>query len=156
LGHLGLLVDEDRPTGLQVADDVEVVDDLLAHVHGRPVEVECLLDRLDGTLDAGAIAARRRQENLANHALSVAAETKRPAARGVVAAGPFVIAHRGLWPGRRAAVRIAQWGQAKPGRRAAGIGRTAHLCKSHARPPRGVPFAGPAWTRPHEPRDARR
>ena len=41
LGHLGLLVDEHGAARLEVADDVQVVDDLLAHVDGRPVQVEC-------------------------------------------------------------------------------------------------------------------
>ena len=35
LRHLGLLVDEDRAARLEVADDVQVVDDLLAHVDRR-------------------------------------------------------------------------------------------------------------------------
>ncbi len=67
LRHLGLLVDEDGAARLEVADDVEVVDDLLADVHRRPVQVERLLDRLDGALDAGAVAARRGEEDLAHH-----------------------------------------------------------------------------------------
>ena len=57
-GNLGLLVDEDRPARLEIADDVDVVDDLLAHVDRRAVVLERLLDRLDGALDPGAIAAR--------------------------------------------------------------------------------------------------
>ena len=60
LGHVALVLDEDRAASLEVADDVRVVDDLLANVDGRPVQVEELLDRVDGALDAGAIAARRR------------------------------------------------------------------------------------------------
>ena len=56
--HLGLLVDEDRAARLEVANDVDVVDDLLAHVHGRAVVLERELDRLDGALDSGAVAAR--------------------------------------------------------------------------------------------------
>ena len=67
LRHLGLLVDEHRAARLEVADDVEVVDDLLADVDGRPVEVERLLDRLDRALDAGAVAAGRREEDLLDH-----------------------------------------------------------------------------------------
>ena len=60
LGHLALVLDEDRAARLEVTHDVRVVDDLLAHVDGRPVQVEELLDRVDGALDARAIAARRR------------------------------------------------------------------------------------------------
>jgi hypothetical protein len=36
---------------------VEIVDDLLAHVDRRSVVVERQLDRLDGALHAGAVAA---------------------------------------------------------------------------------------------------
>ena len=56
--HLGLLVDEDRAARLEIADDVDVVDDLLADVDRRAVVLERLLDRLDGALDPGAVAAR--------------------------------------------------------------------------------------------------
>jgi hypothetical protein len=48
------------------------VDDLLADVHRGAVEIEQALDRLDGPLDAGAIPARRRQENTLHHAAIVA------------------------------------------------------------------------------------
>ena len=61
LRNLGLLVDEDGAACLEVADDVEVVDDLLADVDRRPVEVERLLDRVDRALDPGAVAARGRR-----------------------------------------------------------------------------------------------
>ena len=53
-----LLVDEDRAARLEVADDVDVVDDLLADVDRRAVVLERHLDRLDGALDPGAVAAR--------------------------------------------------------------------------------------------------
>ena len=52
LGHLALVLDEDRAAGLEVANDVRVVDDLLANVDGRPVQVEEPLDGIDGALDA--------------------------------------------------------------------------------------------------------
>ena len=58
------LVDEDRPARGEVLDHVLVVDDLLAHVDRRPVEVERALDRLDGAVDAGAVAARRGEQQL--------------------------------------------------------------------------------------------
>ena len=51
LGHLALVLDEDRAAGLEVANDVRVVDDLLANVDGRPVQVEEPLDGVDGALD---------------------------------------------------------------------------------------------------------
>ena len=101
LRNLGLLVHEHGPARFEVTDDVQVVDDLLPHVDRRPVQIERPLDRLDGALDACAVAARRRQEDLPHHAASVALnqcqtscpvsdtsrETEKPAARGVVAAG---------------------------------------------------------------------
>jgi hypothetical protein len=60
---LGLLIDEDRSPLLQLADDVLVVNDLLADVDGLAVELESALDRLHGAIDAGAVAARRREED---------------------------------------------------------------------------------------------
>ena len=60
-------VDEDRPAHLEIADDVDVVDDLLADVHRRAVVLERELDRLDGALDPGAIAAGRREEDTLDH-----------------------------------------------------------------------------------------
>ena len=62
-GHLGLLLDEDRAALLELLDDVLVVDDLLAHVDRRAVEVERVLDRLHGAIDARAVAARRREQD---------------------------------------------------------------------------------------------
>ena len=52
------LLDEDRAALAQLGDDVLVVDDLLAHVDRRAVELERALDGLDGAVDAGAVAAR--------------------------------------------------------------------------------------------------
>ena len=46
--HLGDAVDEDGSAALEVADDVGVVDDLLAHIDRRPVQLESLLHGLDG------------------------------------------------------------------------------------------------------------
>ena len=57
-GRLFLRVDEDGAACLQIAHDVDVVHDLLPHVHGRPVVLERELDRLDGALHPGAVAAR--------------------------------------------------------------------------------------------------
>ena len=56
-GHVVLVLDEDGAASLEVADDVQVVHDLLADVDRRAVEAERLLDRLDRALDAGAVAA---------------------------------------------------------------------------------------------------
>jgi hypothetical protein len=56
LRHLVVLLDEDRPPGLQRRHHVPVVDDLLADVNRRPVELERLLDGLHRPVDAGAVA----------------------------------------------------------------------------------------------------
>ena len=61
------LLDEDRAALAQLLDDVLVVDDLLAHVDGRAVELEGALDRLHGAVDAGAVAPRGGQEELGDH-----------------------------------------------------------------------------------------
>jgi hypothetical protein len=58
LGNLVDLVDEDRTLALEGRDDVDVVDDLLADVDGGAVVLERLLDRDDGSVDAGAVPAR--------------------------------------------------------------------------------------------------
>ena len=63
LRHLGLLLDEDRAPLGELLDDVLVVDDLLADVDGRAVEVERALDRLDGAVDPRAVAARRGEQD---------------------------------------------------------------------------------------------
>src|SRR3954451_16037436 len=56
------LLDEDRPALAQPGHDVLVVDDLLAHVDRRAVELERALDGLHGAVDAGAVAARRGEQ----------------------------------------------------------------------------------------------
>ena len=63
LGDLGLLLDEDRAALGELLDDVLVVDDLLAHVDGRAVQVERVLDGLDGAIDARAVAARGGEQD---------------------------------------------------------------------------------------------
>jgi hypothetical protein len=67
LGHLALVLDEDRAPRLEVADDVRVVDDLLADVDRPTVEIEQLLDRVDGPLHTRAVAARRSEEDALDH-----------------------------------------------------------------------------------------
>ena len=64
LGDLGLGLDEDRAPLAQLLDDVLVVHDLLAHVDGRAVQLERVLHRLHGAVDAGAVSARRREQQL--------------------------------------------------------------------------------------------
>ena len=48
------------PRSRSVLDDVLVVDDLLAHVDRRPVQLERALDGLHGAVHARAVAARAR------------------------------------------------------------------------------------------------
>ena len=65
--RLGLGVDEDRAARLEVANDVDVVDDLFPHVDRRAVVLERELHGLDGALDSGAIAAGGSEENALDH-----------------------------------------------------------------------------------------
>ena len=67
LGNLVLGLDEDRAAGLEVADDMDVVDDLVAHVDRRPMLLEQLLDDVDRAHDSGAEASRRGDENALAH-----------------------------------------------------------------------------------------
>ena len=103
LGCLILGVDEDRAAHLEIADDVDVVDDLLADVHRRAVMLEGELDRLDGALDPGAVAAWRREEDTFDHAedRSFVRWARDPGVRkrvlsrrGVAATGPISNAFR--------------------------------------------------------------
>ena len=63
LGHLVLLLDENRTALGEFLDHVLVVDDLLAHVNRRAVEIEGALDRLYGPVNARAIAARGGEQD---------------------------------------------------------------------------------------------
>ena len=72
LGRLDLVLDEDRAARLEIADDVRVVDDLVPDVDRRAVVLERELDGLDGAFDAGAEAARRREEDALDHGPIVA------------------------------------------------------------------------------------
>ena len=65
LGHVVGLLDEDRAALGQRLDDELVVDDLLAHVDGRAVQLEGLFDDVDGAVHAGAVSARSGQEDAA-------------------------------------------------------------------------------------------
>jgi hypothetical protein len=63
LGHLVDVVDEDRAALLELAHDVHVVHDLLAHVDGSPEVLERLLDRDHRAVDAGAVPARGGEQH---------------------------------------------------------------------------------------------
>ena len=58
------LLDEDRAALAQLLDHVLVVDDLLADVDRRAVQLERALDGLHGPVDARAVAAGRGEEKL--------------------------------------------------------------------------------------------
>ena len=64
--HVGaiLIFEGPPPKYVDLVDHVLVVDDLLAHVDGGAVDLERALDRLHGTVDAGAVAARGGEQNL--------------------------------------------------------------------------------------------
>ena len=62
-GHLVQLVDEDRAALLQGGDDVLVVHDLLAHIHGRAVGLKGLLHGGDSAVHARAVAAWRSDDD---------------------------------------------------------------------------------------------
>ena len=64
LGDLVGFVDEDGALLLQGADHVDVVHDLLAHVDGRAVVLQRFFHRDDRAVNAGAVAARGRQQDL--------------------------------------------------------------------------------------------
>src|SRR6266516_724580 len=63
--NLVLGLDEDRAEALEPADDVLVVDDLMADVDRRPVLLEEALDDLDRSVDARAERARSGEEDAA-------------------------------------------------------------------------------------------
>jgi len=62
LRHLVNVIDEDGALALEGRHDVDVVHDLLAHIHRGTEALERLLDRDDGTVDAGAVAARSGEQ----------------------------------------------------------------------------------------------
>jgi hypothetical protein len=57
-------LDEDRPQGAQPVHDEAVVHDLVAHVDRRAEQRDRALDDADGAIDAGAEAARIREQDL--------------------------------------------------------------------------------------------
>ena len=62
--HFLELLDEDRALLAQILDDIGVVDDFVAHVDRRAVQLDRALDDFDGPIDAGTEPARLRQQDL--------------------------------------------------------------------------------------------
>ena len=92
LGYVQLRVDEDGAAVGQLADHVPVVDDLLAHVDRGAEVLERPLDRVDGPVDTGAVAAWRCQHELSgNHAAY-------GNGAAVTAGNPWGQALDGAWP----------------------------------------------------------
>ena len=82
LRHLVQFLDEDGAGIPQLVDHVLVVDDLLAHVDRRTVEIESDLHHIDRPDDTGAETARLQQKDLLVHAVVGCERLKR---------------HRGEW-----------------------------------------------------------
>jgi hypothetical protein len=57
------LIDEQRAEPTQAIDDETVVDDFVAHIDGRAEPLERQLDDLDCSVDTGAEAARRGDQD---------------------------------------------------------------------------------------------
>lgn len=63
-GRLVQFVDEHGALAAQILDHVAVVDDLVAHVDRRAMQLERALDDVDGAIHAGTEATRLRQQDL--------------------------------------------------------------------------------------------
>jgi len=66
-GDVARRLDEDRAARFQVADNVRVVDDLLADVDGGPVDLEGALHGLDRSLDSSAKTSMRGDDDTRHH-----------------------------------------------------------------------------------------
>ena len=62
IGDFIEFVDEDRPLGAEIVDHEFIVDDLMAHIDGRPIKRQRPLDDVDGADHPGAKAARGGQK----------------------------------------------------------------------------------------------
>jgi hypothetical protein len=76
LGHVVLRFDEDRAARLEVANDMDVVHDLMTNVHRRPVLLQQLLDDVDRPDDARAKAPGRGNEDPLPHESASAARCR--------------------------------------------------------------------------------
>jgi len=63
-GYFGLFFNENRAALGEFLDHVFVVHDFLAHVDRSAVLLEGALDRLDSTIDTGAVTTGRCQNHL--------------------------------------------------------------------------------------------
>ena len=64
VGHFVQLVDEHRAHPAKPVDDKFVVDDLVPDIDRRAVTLDRFLDDGNGTVDSGAKAARRRDQDM--------------------------------------------------------------------------------------------
>src|SRR5258705_13375157 len=62
--HLFQPFDKDRTLLAQIFDHIGVMDDFVAHVDRRTMQLDGPLDNLDRPIDAGAKSARLRQQDL--------------------------------------------------------------------------------------------
>ena len=62
--HVGEFLNKDHAPLLEALDDPLVVNDRVADVQGRPVNLESEIDDLNGIRYAGTKAARRGEQNL--------------------------------------------------------------------------------------------
>jgi hypothetical protein len=66
--HLPQRLDEAGALGLQRLDDAAVMDDLMPHIDGSAIFLECPLDDIHRPHDTGAEPPRLRQNNPHQHA----------------------------------------------------------------------------------------
>ena len=135
LGNLVLGLDEHRAARLEVADDMDVVDDLVAHVDRRPVLLEQLLDDVDRAHHSCAEAPGRGDENALAHDRASSASAEAARRRAAVAFDASRAVRKDLTGSCRerrrddlpvgASVRLARADE-PPDRLVAGIGDRAH------------------------------
>lgn len=98
-GHLVQLLDEHGALSAQPVDDETVVDDLVAHVDGRPPFLQCDLDDADGAVDASAESARAGHQH-AHRALQFGIDIGHDGASSTrLLAASKAASYRGVQPG---------------------------------------------------------
>lgn len=63
LGHLVDFLDEDGAPLFELRHDMDVVHDLLTHIHRSAIALQCLLDGDNRTINTRTIAARSGQQH---------------------------------------------------------------------------------------------